>query len=62
MKRYQIVAYRFNREPHNWCGGVFDGPQPVRDSATEGVGFYTRLEALEWARDVKRRLLEAVTP
>ena len=55
-----VTAYRFNREPHNWCGGIIrDGYEPIADSAREGIGFRTRAEALAWAREQKCQLIAA---
>ena len=56
--RLSITAYKFNSEPHNWCGGVIkNGTEPIIDSARcYGITFRTMNDALNWARDQKRNL------
>ena len=55
--RTSIIAYKFNGERGNWCGGVIrDGTEPICDSARDGIGFKTRAEALAWAREQKEKL------
>ena len=50
-----ITAYKFNSEPHNWCGGVIkNGTEPIIDSARDNIAFKTQHDALNWAREQKR--------
>jgi len=55
--RLSITAYKFNSEPHNWCGGVIkNGTEPIIDSARDNIAFKTQHDALNWAREQKRNL------